>query len=165
MPSFAAPTPIFPPQVVPPVGDDGPSVVRTLPDPVYLVPAPRAVLDGPERARRVERGALGVPVTPRPYLGPRPRLSDERVVLGNAPVAPDADDLAVVQGEVLRLVGVSPLAQSEKERPSGASTTLEPKCRQPEAGAAISKMTRRFSNLRLSVESAATASAVPAPPG
>ena len=103
----------LPAPVVASVGDDRPSVVPPLPHPVNLVPAPRAVLDGPERAVRVERRALGVPVTPGPDFRPRPRPPNKGIVRGNAPVAPDADYLAVVERKVLRRIGVSPLAERE----------------------------------------------------
>ena len=107
----------FGPRIVAAVGDDRPSVVPALPHPVDLVSAPRAMFDGPERARRVERGALGVPVAPGPDFRASPRPPNEGIIRGDAPVAPDANNLAVVEGEVLRLIRVSPFAERQKECP------------------------------------------------
>ena len=55
----------LPAPIVAAIGDDRPSVVPPLPHPVNLVSAPRAVLDGPERARSRRAQRLGGSCGPR----------------------------------------------------------------------------------------------------
>src|SRR5690606_28860097 len=92
------------PGVLDPVGDRRPAVIQALPDDVDLVAAARAVLHFPQLARvRMQRRRLHVAMADRPDLRSRAFLSDERVVLRDAPVRIDPGDLADQAVHLLRL--------------------------------------------------------------
>ena len=85
--------------------DHRPSVISSLRDDVYLVAAARSVLVLPQLAGRgMEREALRIAVAVAPDLGLRARSADERIIRRNRAVGSDANDLADVVGEILRLV-------------------------------------------------------------
>src|SRR5581483_7415560 len=91
--------------IVDAIADHRPAVVLALLDEVDLIAAARAVLLLPQfAADRMKGEALRVAVAVAPDLRTCALSADERIVLRNAAVRRDAHDLAVVDGEVLRLV-------------------------------------------------------------
>src|SRR4029450_13115862 len=92
--------------VVDAIADHRPAVVLALLDQVDLVAAARPMLVLPDlAARRMASEALGVAMAVAPDFRLRALPADERVVRRAGAVGPDADDLADVVAEVLRLVG------------------------------------------------------------
>src|SRR6185503_1385723 len=90
-------------RVVRAVTDDGPAVVLALLDDVELVAALRTVLALPERVGGpVEVEALRIAMAVTPDLGQRAGAADERVVLRDAAVVVQANDLALTAAQVLR---------------------------------------------------------------
>src|SRR5690606_24202967 len=89
-------------RVVHAVADHRPAVVRAPANHVQLVAALRAVLVRPQHSGfRMEREALRIAVTVAPDLGQCAVLSDERVVLWDAAVVVETQDLALVAAEIL----------------------------------------------------------------
>src|SRR5690606_24449476 len=96
-------SPDRPARVLLAVRDQRPAVVPAGQDPAQPVAAARPVLDGPEPALWVERHRLDVAVAERPDLRPRILLADERVVLRHGAVRRDAQHLAEMVVELLRV--------------------------------------------------------------
>src|SRR5215468_6880238 len=104
--------------VVDAVADHRPAVILALLDEIDLVAAARPMLVLPQLSGHgVEREPLGIAVAVAPDLRLGGRLADEGIVRRNRAIGPDANDLAEVVGEILRLVaGGEMLAGGQKER-------------------------------------------------
>src|SRR3954469_13849667 len=102
--------------------DHRPAVVLALGDDIDLVAAARAVLDFPELAGDgMDREALFVAMAITPDLGPGSVAADERIVRRCSAIRRDADQLAEVIAEILRLVAIGEvLAERDKEIVVGA---------------------------------------------
>src|SRR5215831_13156754 len=91
--------------VVDAVADHRPAVILALLDEGYPGAAARPMLGLPQLSGGgVEREPLGIAVTVAPDLRLGGRLADEGIVRRNRAIRPDANDLAEVVGEILRLV-------------------------------------------------------------
>lgn len=98
------------------MGRQRPAVVPAGLGYVDLVAAARAVLVGPEPAGPgIQRGALLVAVAIAPDLRPRVGTADEGIVLGNAAVRIQADDLALQLVQVLRGAALVVLAEGDEQ--------------------------------------------------
>ena len=83
--------------------DHRPAIVLARLDAIQLVAALRPVLVGPQIAGlRMNRQALHVAMAVAPDFRPRAGAGHERIVRRHAAVVVQADDLAVMVGEVLR---------------------------------------------------------------
>src|SRR5262245_16710346 len=103
--------------VIDAVADHRPAVILSLLDDIDLIAPARAVLVLPQLAGDgVEREGLviALPVAPDLRLGASP--ADEGIVRRHRAVRPDADDLAEIVAEVLRLVASGEvIARGEEE--------------------------------------------------
>lgn len=98
------------------MGRQRPAVVPAGLGYVDLVAAARAVLVGPELAGPgIQRGALLVAVAIAPDLRPRVCTANEGIVLGNAAVRIQADDLALQLVQVLRGAALVVLAEGDEQ--------------------------------------------------
>src|SRR5204863_8062430 len=107
-------------RVLDPVRLQRPAVVLSLLDQIQLVAPTRAVLDLPEVSLRVEREPLWIAVAARPDLRLRVGLADERIVLWYRAVRTDADHLAEMSIEPLRVGAhrrVRPFAERRVQHP------------------------------------------------
>jgi hypothetical protein len=86
-------------------------------DDIDFVAAARAMLDLPQRAGRgVQRQALHVAMAVAPDFGLGARLPDEGIVVRRLAVGGDADQLADVVAEILRLVAIGEMIAKADEQ-------------------------------------------------
>src|SRR5581483_3931633 len=101
--------------VLPPVGDDRPSVIRAFLDDVQLVSAKRSVLRLPEHAcDRIERESLRIAMTVAPDFRPCVLGCNKGIVRRHAAIVRETQNLAGVSRQLLRALFVVSVADAEK---------------------------------------------------